>query len=398
MKKLFYRLSGRESFAKLFSIEQKRIMFYRKLLLPLLFAGLTSLLAQGALAQVPPWELGGFDYGWGGPWGSNITCTQAGDVTNVIDNTSFTQTATVQCHLSDVPMPPPPAICKFSITYSGLVRQCEPNNGDITLTLSNQNNGANTSTLTLEALCGQPGLMVNGTLNCNPNNLKGSKLPPICEGNDPCIAKLGLTGSESPDVCTSVFLPTDDLAVKQVLQATLESTGKSCEGFVADAGKISTRFCTSGTFNSKFSPICIDGKQAIAGTTTPGLEVEMEVSPESINVKCDPNKDNGKVRFTIFGSDSLAVTLIDIASLDLEGVGVTEGLACDPPRFVDKDNFLDLQCQVPSCPDLGPALEFKRGSSRTVNIELTGSLLPGNLSDGLLIHGKETVKTSPPPK
>jgi hypothetical protein len=240
-------------------------MFCKKLFLPLLFAGLASLFAQGALAQVPPWELGGFDSGWSGPWGSNITCTQAGDVTNVIDNTSFTQTATVQCQLSDVEMPPPPAICEFSIIYSGLVRRCSGGN---TSTFSSQNNGANTSILTLEALCGQPGLMVNGTLNCNPNNLKGSKLPPICERNEPCIAKLGLTGSESPDVCTSVFPLTDDLAVKQVLEATLESTGKSCEGFVADAGKISTRFCTSGTFNSKFSPICIDGKQAIAGTTT----------------------------------------------------------------------------------------------------------------------------------
>jgi hypothetical protein len=372
-------------------------MFCKKLFLPLLFAGLASLFAQGALAQVPPWELGGFDSGWGGPWGSNITCTQAGDVTNVIDNTSFTQKASLKCTLDT--MPNDPAICNLLISYSGLVRLCEPNNGDITPTLRSQNNGG-TSTLTLEALCGQPDLVVKGTLDCNPNNLKGSKLPPICAGNNPCIANLGIPSGllTTGEICQSVFPPTVDLGPAEALEATLESTGKSCEGFVADAGKISTRFCTSGTFNSKFSPICIDGKRAIAGTTTPGLEVEMEVSPESINVKCDPNKDNGKVRFTIFGSDSLAVTLIDIASLELEGVGVTEGLTCDPPRFVDKDNFLDLQCQVPSCPDLGHALELKRGSNRTVNIELTGSLLPGSLSDGLLIHGKETVKTSPPPK
>jgi hypothetical protein len=221
---------------------------------------------------------------------------------------------------------------------------------------------------------------------------------------------LGLTGSETEAVCKTVFPaltfpgpPTittivPDLAKKQVLKAELESTGKNCDGFVADAGKIFTRFCTPnpGTFDPEEGPECVLNKQAIAGTTTPGLEVEMEVSPQSINVKCGDNKDNGKVRFTIFGSDSLAVTLIDVASLELEGVG--EGLTCDPPRFVDKDNFLDLKCQVPSCPDLGPALELKRGSNRTVNIELTGSLLPGSLSEGLLIHGEETVKTSPPPK
>ena len=78
MKKLFYRLSSSRSCGKLFSIEgNRRIMFYRESFLPLLFAGLALLLAQGAMAQdVPPWDLGGFDFSWGGPWGSTITCTK----------------------------------------------------------------------------------------------------------------------------------------------------------------------------------------------------------------------------------------------------------------------------------------------------------------------------------
>ena len=71
-------------------------MFYRKSFLPLLFAGLALLLAQGAMAQdVPPWDLGGFDFSWGGPWGSTITCTKPtnGSALNSIDKTTLEQTA-----------------------------------------------------------------------------------------------------------------------------------------------------------------------------------------------------------------------------------------------------------------------------------------------------------------
>ena len=100
---------------------------------------------------------------------------------------------------------------------------------------------------------------------------------------------------------------------------------------------------------------------ALSGTTSNLLPVEVDVSPESINVKCT-GKDN--VRATILGSASVDVTLIDPESLMVEGVPVA---SCSQHKQ-------DLTCKVPSCP-LGSALAAKRGSNRTVTVEVTGSLL-----------------------
>jgi triphosphoribosyl-dephospho-CoA synthetase len=56
---------------------------------------------------------------------------------------------------------------------------------------------------------------------------------------------------------------------------------------------------------------------AIARSTSVFLPIEVKVSPETINVKCSANGNNGKVHFTIFGR-SVFEPLIDRSSLALE--------------------------------------------------------------------------------
>jgi hypothetical protein len=382
-------------------------MLFRKSFLPLLFAGLFSLCAQEAMAQVPPWDLGGFDWSWGGPWGSTISCTKpeiGGNAMNSVDFTKVEQTADVECVITrNDNTTTAPAICKLHITYERTIGGLTTNPAEQCLA---NVDGMGTSTLTNEAFCGNvsKGLVVSGTLNCNPQNL--STPPEICETtphgtlkNKPCIAQLDGIKDVPNGKCKDVFPedPATGLAAGQVLSAKLISTGSICKGEVVDVSEIITRFCPSGSFKATDPARCVTGSQkfAITGSTAPLLPVEVEIAPETVNVSCSPNKDNGDVRFTIFGSESVNVTLIDPDSLALEGVGVS---SCDPPRLVDKDKFLDLQCAVPSCPSLGNVLNEKRKAAGTkiIEVTVTGLLLPGGLStEGLPIQGADTVKTSP---
>ncbi len=407
MKNLFYRLASGWSFTKFFmhaQLEEMRTTMFRKKFLPLLLIGLVTLIAERATAQdVPPWDLGGFDFSWDGTWGSTISCSKAGDATNTVDSKSLTQSATVQCTITEDNGSLGPQICELDISYSrtaGLgTNQCQPAGTD--------SKGNPISTLTDVAFCGNAssGLAVTGTLNCNPNNLKGSSLPSICGGNTACTAQLGGITSVPNGQCSNIFPPTADLLAGQVLNAQLTSRGTTCTGPVVDVSKISTRFCNSGIFNPAVSAKCGTGNKpvTVSGNTQVFLPVNIDVSPQTINVSCSPNKDNGNVTFTIFGSETVDVTQIDTSSLELGGVvqDVFEGVlvsSCDPPRFVDKDNFLDLQCTVPSCspqaPSLGKILDAERTAAGTkiIPVTVTGSLLLGNQ---IPIEGEDTVKTSP---
>ena len=204
------------------------------------------------------------------------------------------------------------------------------------------------------------------------------------EETSSCTAQLGVTSCPS-GVFPQLTDPDDSeiilLAEDQVLRP-LTSTGSDCRGKAVGAQTgFFTRFCTSGTLEDpKVGPHCIDGKEAISGGTMGNfLRVEFDLSPNSINVKCT---GNDSVRVTFFGSADLDVTKLVQDSLRVQGVPVT---SCDQKKK-------DLLCKVNSC-DLGLALAAKRGNSRTVNVEVTGSL-----TEGLPIHGEETVETSPPPK
>jgi hypothetical protein len=181
------------------------------------------------------------------------------------------------------------------------------------------------------------------------------------------------------------------LAAGQVLKASVKTTGSTCEGQIVALGDIKTRFCNSGSFNPADPARCKFGsvKATIDGETTTYLPVEVVVSPETVNVKCDPKKDNGSVSFTILGNQSVDVTQIDPDSLELEGVQVS---SCGDATFVNSDGFLDLSCTVRSCPLLGPAVKAAIiPGTKTATIQVTGSLK----DSGTEIFGEDTVKTSP---
>jgi hypothetical protein len=392
MKRLFDRSSSSRSSARTRSGESGRITVCRTSLLALLVAGLILLLARGAMAQPLPYDTGSTDTSsWFGTWNSTINCTVTGPSTNVIDLNSLTQSAVVSCFVTPNGGPPGPAgVCQLNISYTrpaGLtatgVTQCQ------------QNPTAGTSTLTDVAFCGSNGLVVSGTLNCNPQNL--SSPPAICTNNNPCIANLDGISAVPNGQCGTVFPATPDLAAGQVLQASvIGAASPTCNGKVVSLGNILTRFCDSGSFNLADPSRCVFGtgssKQtaAITGTTVSFLPVNIAVSPSTVNTSCSPNKDQGAVTFTIFGSTQVDVTLINQSNLQLEGVQVPPG-GCSSPADVNGDGFPDLTCKVPSCPTLGQNLANAELPNKTADITVTGALL----NSGTAIAGDTIVKLSP---
>ena len=259
-----------------------------------------------------------------------------------------------------------------------------------------QANVDGSSTLTDVAYCGNAsrGLVVSGTLDCNPTN--NAPPPSICKGNTPCIANLdGI--SDVPNGKCGTALPASTevpLAAGQVLSVSVTTNDSTCTGQVIQAhSSIYTRFCDSGSFNPAIPARCIYGtgsnKQtaSITGDTTVFLPVRIDISPETVNIACGGNKDNGDVRFTVYGDANVDVTLIDQSTLSLEGVGINQPCTI---TNADADGVLDLECSVDSCPDLGPTLEAQRNADKTVTVDLTGKL-----NSGTAIQGKDVVKTSP---
>ena len=343
------------------------------------------------MAQPLPYDTGSTDTSsWFGTWNSTINCTVTGPSTNVIDRNILTQSAVVTCTVTPNSGLPKAGVCQLAISYSrpaGLtatgVTQC-------------QQNGNGTSTLTDVAFCGSAsnGLVVSGTLNCNPQNLT---IPPgICLGNNPCVANLDGISAVASGQCGTVFPATADLAAGQVLQASvIGAASPTCNGTVVSLGNVLTRFCDSGSFNPNDPSRCVFGTgssqqiAAIKGTTVSFLPVNIAVSPSTINTSCSPNKDQGAVTFTIFGSKQVDVTLIDQSTLALEGVRVPAG-GCTLPSDVNNDTFPDLTCKVPSCPTLGQNLFNAELPNKTTDITVVGALISGTA-----IAGDTIVKLSP---
>src|SRR5215831_8776206 len=212
MNRSFHPSSSSQSSARTRSEENGRISVCRTWLLAVLVAGLILLLAGGAMAQPLPYDTGSTDASsWFGTWNSTINCQVTGPSTNVIDLNILTQSAVVTCTVTPDSGPVQAGVCLLNISYSrpaGLtatgVTQC-------------QQNGNGTSTLTDVAFCGSAsnGLVVSGTLNCNPQNLT---IPPgICLGNNPCVANLDGISAVPNGQCGTVFPATADLAAGQVL-------------------------------------------------------------------------------------------------------------------------------------------------------------------------------------
>lgn len=370
-------------------------MLYRKTLYRLFVSGLVSLLAQGAQALPypdPPWETSTTSSSWGGTWNSRIDCTAIGGGTNVVGPTAVTQSALVHCTVSypeDLTNPQPvEGNCQLDISYSreaGLTTSGET---------QCQSNGDGTSTLTDVAYCGNTsrGLVVSGTLDCNP--MDADPLPAICGGNEGCTAQLDGISDVPNGKCGETFTATDDLAEGQVLSVSVTTTGETCSGeVIVEHSSIDTRFCNSGSFDPTIPARCLYGTGSnkhtatITGDTAVFLPVRIDISPKTINIACGGNKDNGDVRFTVYGDANVDVTLINQSSLSLEGVATNSPCTLTD---ADADGFLDLACSVDSCPDLGPTLEGQRNADKTVTVDLYGEL-----ESGTVIQGKDVVKTSP---
>jgi hypothetical protein len=308
--------------------------------------------------------------------------------------------------------PIPPTECQLDLVYfySGDSEppppaECNPN-------FDEGEESASTSTLTISASCGQPGLVATGTLNCNPDNKTGegpNGLPLLClasRGNgggydteDPtCAMKLGIPPDECFDGGFPVF-PSNDLDTGQVLKTEVTVAGSTCQGAILDHDDIKYRVCNSGKFDSDGSeesgsnPHCIfnvPGQPRLAtieGDTTAAATSKVFFLPRIINTKCGGKLNHGIVGFTIFGNDSLDVRQIDVDTLEVEGT--SDGLECLRPIDLNKDGFKDLACKVNRCPNLGPALEANRDAKKRVDITVTGQL-PG--SD---FYGEDTVFALP---
>jgi hypothetical protein len=371
-------------------------MFSRKSLHQLLIGGLATLLAHASQALPlpdPPYETSTntSTSSWGGSWNSHISCVPIGSATNVVGPIAVTQSALVHCIVT---YPDSPTMeegdCQLNISYSraaGLTTsgatQCQANDDG-------------SSTLTDVAYCGNAsrGLVVSGTLDCNPTN--NPTLPSICKGNSPCIANLDGIGDVPNGQCGTVLPASTEvpLAAGQVLSVSVTTNNSTCTGEVIQAhSSIYTRFCNSGSFDPTILARCLYGtgsnrqSASITGNTTVFLPVRLVILPNTVNILCGGNKDNGDVRFTLYGDENVDVTLIDQSTLSLEGVGINQPCTITD---ADADGFMDLECSADSCPNLGPALEAQRNADKTVTVDLTGEL-----NSHTSIQGKYVIKTSP---
>jgi hypothetical protein len=196
--------------------------------------------------------------------------------------------------------------------------------------------------------------------------------------------------------CADVFpaetTPNGTFAERQVLKASVTTDDLTCTGQIVGHSNILTRYCNSGKFDPTVSSECIfPGRQfaEITGTTSVFVPIQVDISPQTINTGCGTTpttRDQGIVKFTIFGSEILDVTRINPSSLAVEGEN--DNLICDLPTLVNKDKFLDLTCKMTTCPNLGPALSNPNG---TVDVTVTGLLIQSQTA----ILGEDTVKTSP---
>ena len=339
----------------------------------------------------------------GGTINSQINCLVISG-TNSVDLTTVSQSAIVQCTVTaDKPGDPLPpnagtAICELQLSYfrgAGLTTQGTPQcvaNSPV----------AGQSTLTDVAFCGNAssGLVVSGTLNCNPPGLNNPSPPNVCGGFDPCIMNLDGIPSVPNGQCGSVFpavaTTNPPLLEGQVLRATLTTDDTTCTGQIVGHSNIVVRYCNSGKFDPELASQCIFGTGSnksfsdITGETTVFIPAVVQISPNTINVACGGNKDEGDVRFTIFGSEILDPALIQQGSLRVEGTN--DDLTCNPVTDLNGDTFVDLSCTVSSCPTLGPVLLGQRvGSSNFVDVTITGSLQTTQTQ----IAGEQNKKTSP---
>ena len=382
MKKLFYRLSSSRSFANLFSthaqLENRRraIMCYRKLISALVFAVFTFYFSGAARAQ--GCDNPDFCFDFGVPsfdtniTGSSVVCTlQPGGTTpnNVLDigsglgtaSATFTQTGTGDCtYTPDVGAPTDLGTCAFELTMTGVTTSA--------CTTA-------THSFNVGALCQDNTLNVTGTLTC-PS--KGTML-------------LGIGGMTlNKHNCEAVF-PVDSsgLPKGKVLEFTVTTDNSSCTGAYNAISQVKHRECNSGVDSSgnfiNATAACISSTGVIRKSTqlaVPTVPFDLNVR-QSINTSpCSGggNLDRGKANIDILGANTFNVANIDLSKqasqkLQCEGAPLVCGTATD----LNGDGFLDLPCQVATCPTFGPALGTLplNPDGTTVAVTCTGQLKSG---------------------
>lgn len=125
----------------------------------------------------------------------------------------------------------------------------------------------------------------------------------------------------------------------------------------------------------------LSGKVSIfLNTTPPFLEVNIDIKPGSFP-NCINPKSNGSVPVAIFGDNTVDVTEINIASLELAGAAALVKKNGEPQASfedVNKDGFADLTLHFP-----------------VQNLQLTGTEtnaeLRGKLKTGRLIKGSDNI-------
>jgi hypothetical protein len=339
MKKLFYRLSSRRSFAKLFSIhaqlEDRRTIFCRKsfLMFVLALAVVTLGRSQEAMGQ---------EYDWGGPapgsidGGSTVLvyqCNRGGQGTNTLtlgDPDTFVSDGNVLCDFTGQ-VKGTGVQCHYHVEWTGDLASCV-----------NTNAGA---VVTVKSTC---------------DNVTGVSGSLVCSATDTFQGATDLLGISSKSECERLFGRNANTLSTQVTYA-----GQTCDQVTAITGngglvlggltKTTTNLCHSdgGSFVDCITP---GGATNKSNSDIPNLgETACVASPQNWNVDCSGNKDNGNGTVCYVNNQtdffSFDPTKLDASTATLNGVPVDtkKGKASCLIKDCNGDGVLDFQCTFPTC-------------------------------------------------
>jgi hypothetical protein len=333
------------SFAKLFS-PNARITFYKKsfLVFVLALAALTLGRSQEAMAQ------------WDWDWGDLPPGSIDGGSTNLVyvcsqgqGNNFLTPQESVQGATSDTFESTGTLSCTFGVDSSGVHRGVVQGTDplcqyDVTWT-GDLVSCANTSAgavVTVKSTCDNPN--VSGYLSC----------PHLTFNGNPVLDLLGIS---SKSECQRVF---GRNANTLFAQATV--VGQTCAAVLAHpttAGlnfggltKTTTDLCHSdgGSFVDCITPSNVENEST---SELPNLvQTQCVASPQTWNVDCANNKDNGNGRVCYVngqaGFASFDPTKLNAATATLNGVPVDSKKSCIITDC-NGDGILDFQCTFPTC-------------------------------------------------
>jgi len=339
MKKLFYRLSSRRPFAKLFSmharldVERKRVMSYRNLLFALAFVAAIFWFSQAAYAD-PDW---GADWSWTGGSDQVVVQLCTGKGTVALDGKVADLNWDGKCNFS-LPQSASGVPCHIDLTYT---LPTAPTFDQIPGGFQQH----------WFAACNTANLQVTGLLHCNA-------LGTFPEINDP----LGLDGRNgntiTSNICNTVFGSPDF----PVLDATVQFETPDSLGRVIDLSQVSSwNGCHADIVNDLTAdPNCLDGNdiQHIFGTgTNPVTRAFCSYNPgdqQPINSQCQA-PDSGVVTVNLF-ADKPPTAQPPIVSISLDSVDLgsfhVNGVPSNGPCSINNGKDV-IQCKFPTCNSQG---------------------------------------------